>query len=204
LDALAQAAHDNARSLVDDARLLLEAKRYARAFALAELAAEELGKLILVAGTAIRVALDLEVDWRRFWHRFRHHPSKAWNAALIDRIMAVNAEAWIAGKVDAITADTEGLSEAQRQATIMPLTKNDALYVDHRRGRLTEPSKAVTEEQARTIVSGVERLLTSLQARGFPPGRGLLPRAATDPTFRRRFRAQAQRFANVDRRADAQ
>jgi len=198
LDGLAHAVRVNARGLVDDARLLLEAGRYPRAFALAELAAEEVGKLVLVAATAIRVALDVPVNWPRFWKHFRHHPPKAWNAALIDRIMAVNATAWIAGDVNAIVADTEGLEEARRQAALMPFTKNDALYVDHRRQHLKVPWETVSHEQAQTIVAGVDLLLIRLQARGFPPRRGLLPRAAANPAFRERFRDQAQRFAEVD------
>jgi AbiV family abortive infection protein len=198
LDALAQAVRDNSQGLLLDAKLLMESKRYPRAFALAELAAEEVGKLILVAATAIRVAVEMPVDWRRFWRNFRHHPPKAWNAALIDRIMAVNAQAWAEGDVAAIMADAEGLQEARRQAELMPPAKNDALYVDHRQGWLREPANEISEDQARAIVSGVETLLASLQARGFPPGRGLLPQAAANPAFRERFRPQAERFAAVD------
>jgi hypothetical protein len=47
-----EAAARNAHELVADARLLLEAGRMPRAYALAELAAEELGKLIMLTERA--------------------------------------------------------------------------------------------------------------------------------------------------------
>lgn len=62
---LAHAARDNAAGLVADARLLLDAGRYPRAYALATLAFEELGKMLLcrdaLAGTVN------EAVFRREW-----------------------------------------------------------------------------------------------------------------------------------------
>jgi AbiV family abortive infection protein len=195
---LAHAAWENAVGLLDDAKLLLDAGRFPRAFALAELAAEELGKVILVAAMAVRVAVGMPPNWSRFWGKFLHHPDKAWNASLIDRVMAVNAKAWAEGDVDAIKADTKGVEEARKQAEGMPHAKNDALYVDYRGGQLRLPLEAISDDQARTIVSGMDQLIASLKARGFPPGRGLLPKAAANPEFARRFRPKAERFDRVD------
>jgi AbiV family abortive infection protein len=49
IEALAHAAHANASALAEEATILLEAGRLARAYALAETAAEELGKVVLLA-----------------------------------------------------------------------------------------------------------------------------------------------------------
>src|SRR5579864_1027293 len=48
LEDLMIAVHRNARSLADDAQMLLDAGRFARAYAIAELGAEELGKLLML------------------------------------------------------------------------------------------------------------------------------------------------------------
>ncbi len=162
------------------------------------MAAEEVGKLIVVAATAVRVAAKLTVDWPLFWKRFRDHPTKAWNAALIDRVIAMNAGAWIAGDVDKVKANTAGLAEARRQADLMPFAKNDALYVDQRNHDLKVPYEAISREQAETIVGSVRMLLTKLDALGYPAPRGMLVQAAKDPAFRKRTAEQVQRFEAAD------
>lgn len=76
---LALEALKSARSLLDDGVLLFERGRLPRAFALASLAADELGKHVLVTSFyAVREETDEE--WRKFWRRFRHHESKLGDA----------------------------------------------------------------------------------------------------------------------------
>ena len=63
----------NASDLVADARLLLANQRFARAYALAVLASEELGKTYL----CLQIALgDPTLDARGFWTGWRHHGEK--------------------------------------------------------------------------------------------------------------------------------
>src|SRR2546430_14711949 len=69
LEDLMFAIHENANNLTVDARILIEKHRFARAYAVAELAAEELGKLLIVGGVAVQVAAKQPVSWRRFWRR---------------------------------------------------------------------------------------------------------------------------------------
>src|SRR5690348_7191228 len=104
---LAVAAHQNGVDLAAEARLLLDADRHARAYALAEAAAEEFGKLILVARVRVELAMGGgRVDWTRFWNRFIDHADKAWNAAFLDQVVSEQPEAWASGDVDAIRANT--------------------------------------------------------------------------------------------------
>jgi AbiV family abortive infection protein len=93
---LMEAAARNARDLVADARLLLEAGRLPRAYALAELAAEEIGKLMMLAAVAVRVAMDDPVDLERFWRKFRDHDRKAMNAVFWDHIAMADPVAFMA------------------------------------------------------------------------------------------------------------
>lgn len=91
INELARAAGGNAVSLVADARLLLDAGRYPRAYALAVLALEELGKVEL-CGEVLAGELE-QRDFRRAWSR---HDPKLWRAHLpgilfastLDRIFA--------------------------------------------------------------------------------------------------------------------
>ena len=64
---------ENAADLVDDARVLLQHGRSPRAYALAVLATEELGKTFLCLQVALR---DPAVTARAFWGGWRHHGEK--------------------------------------------------------------------------------------------------------------------------------
>ena len=66
------AALRNARRLADDAKLLLDAKRYPTASALAILSIEESGKISILRGLAFEP--DKEVN--RIWREYRSHRSK--------------------------------------------------------------------------------------------------------------------------------
>ena len=69
---LAQAAAQNATDLAADARLLLGAGRFSRAYALATLALEELGKMELC-----HEVLAGRLDDKGFRQEWLNHPSKA-------------------------------------------------------------------------------------------------------------------------------
>ncbi|MGC7268693.1 AbiV family abortive infection protein, partial [Mycobacteroides abscessus subsp. abscessus] len=70
----------NARRLLDDAAVLAEDDRLPSAFMLVGLAADELGKHILVASFFSRIPDD--DDWRTFWRRFRRHTEKLGNSLM--------------------------------------------------------------------------------------------------------------------------
>jgi len=62
-------ALQNANELFDDAKILFDTGRYARAFFLIQIATEELGKYGIMATSSIN-ALHGSLDWKRFWQRF--------------------------------------------------------------------------------------------------------------------------------------
>jgi AbiV family abortive infection protein len=81
---LARTTLDNARSLLVDAHLLLDAGRWPRAYALAVLAAEEYGKFeaCVVAGSYEQAD---EESWKQFWRDFVLHKPKltTWAGTLV-------------------------------------------------------------------------------------------------------------------------
>jgi len=191
------AIHENARVLVDDARLLLEADRIPRAYALAELAAEELGKLIMVSRTAIDVALGHPVDWARFRKRFQDHNPKAANIALLDHILDGYIEAWRSGDAEAIRAG-EGFAQAEQNAAVMPQAKNRALYVDYRAGRVLVPEASIPRAWAEKMVVGVAQRVKDVKEKGLPPRKGWLEEMAADPGMRQRAEELRKRAKAAD------
>src|SRR5688572_19080839 len=101
----------------DDAALLYENERYARAYALAALAGEELGKVYLCLD-AVLTAEGSEP--RQFWRAWREHGDKldsarAYAAAFIEDLRALDVEqlapdarAIAAQKLSAIYVDFDG------------------------------------------------------------------------------------------------
>lgn len=75
---------ENAQELVEEAALLLEHNRNARAFALAHLASEELVKFNLLLPVALELARDHRIDWKKADRLLRNHEVKIRGAILLD------------------------------------------------------------------------------------------------------------------------
>src|SRR4051812_29752849 len=66
----------NAKDLIDEAHLLMEHSRFARAFALSLLAKEEVAKIILVTSAGAREVTGEDLEWVDFNTIFRSHVTK--------------------------------------------------------------------------------------------------------------------------------
>ncbi len=67
----------NARDLVDEAQLLHADARWPRVVFLCHIAAEELGKYIMLMSAFVELTVDpRQFDWNRFWKRFNSHHQK--------------------------------------------------------------------------------------------------------------------------------
>jgi AbiV family abortive infection protein len=65
----------NAKSLLNDAELLYNSKKYPRAFSLAVLSVEEMGKIPMLVRAACFEKDDND-KWKEFWKGWRHHRFK--------------------------------------------------------------------------------------------------------------------------------
>jgi len=187
----------NARSLADDAQILLDDGRYARAYAIAELGAEELGKLLMLGNVAIFRALGESIDWARFWRRFYDHSPKASNISLLDYMYGSKFSQWASGDLEAIKADEAGLEEAARQAAIMAIAKNRALYVDWREGKLLSPEASIPKDWAEQMTKAVADLVTRMAENGMPPEKGWLGNQALSADFREKAMKLRQRLSEA-------
>lgn len=125
--AVALAALGNARRLYDDALRLRAADRVPSAFALAGLAADELGKHIMVASFYGREPSDAE--WRKFWRRFRTHRAKLGNALLA---------AWIGDLHADELPDVEDFHRRRLSATYVDVKPDGSAMV---------PSETITNQE---------------------------------------------------------
>jgi AbiV family abortive infection protein len=156
---LAKAVLENANDLLDDAYVLLEKQRWPRAYALAVLAAEEIGKfqLCIVAGTYEPTNNEA---WAKFWKSFITHGPKLTN--------------WVGQLIDSLDWDltTEGQSKwakewhARRESAAVVLElKMAGFYVDFTEGHVHRPSELVDEKTARTTWEAVAFVIKSVTAR---------------------------------------
>lgn len=124
LAGLAMAALVNARRLFDDAEVLREAGRIPSSFALLGLAADELGKHVMVASVPARKESDEQ--WRTFWKRMGRHEAKLGNSLF---------GAWMSNPND--LGDPPDPGEFHRQ-------RLSATYVDIRNGIVERPDDMIS------------------------------------------------------------
>lgn len=130
----------NARRLLDDAAVLAEANRLPSAFMLVGLAADELGKHILVASFFSRAPDD--DDWRSFWRRFRRHTEKLGNALM---------GSWLGDLfTDEPPPDAEHFHQRRLAATYVDVTAE---------GKIQTPTCTVTRQMFAESFDSIDREL---------------------------------------------
>lgn len=145
----------NATDLLADAKVLLDAQRRPRAYALAVLAAEEYGKFHTCLH-ATRLDPDSPESWNAFWRSLSWHVAKfdKWHAALVDiGHYGTLYEEWL-----------EAWSTRETLNQIALGGKLAALYVDFKDGVAVEPRDAFTAEDARKMVGLVDKVITTISA----------------------------------------
>jgi len=79
--------YENACELIDEAELLLEHQKYARAYLCAHISIEEFGKLPMLYTVAINVHNGDKVDWKALSKRLRDHKEKTSSSYSIQMLM---------------------------------------------------------------------------------------------------------------------
>lgn len=139
-------AKDNSARLVQDAKTLLELERYPSAFTLGVLAIEEFGKASILKRLAL---CETTKDVRAAWKEYRSHTAK--NSGWIF--------AEIAAKGGRYMSDFKKITEPGAEHThLLEQLKQVSLYTDclGDEKRWSEPSKVITKELAKEIVSIAE------------------------------------------------
>jgi AbiV family abortive infection protein len=141
----------NSTALVDEAKLLLDAKHFARAMSLAHMAREEMSRMVMLHATAIRMMAGHDIDWRELNRRLKDHKAKL-------RMEIVENALMIKGATDSPVGDF-ALSNVQATAEYQHAQRNASLYVEFKDGHFVEPSQVVDERRAaRTVLLAQFRL----------------------------------------------
>jgi AbiV family abortive infection protein len=150
----------NAGNLLEEARILKNEKRTARAYALAYTACEELGKIPILVGAAARLSSNQRVDWRSFSRRFRSHESKAIQFNALDAALQVLLKAKAEGKkaIDLKALKVISLYGALKKRASLK-ERNAALYCDFQQERFVSPDEIITTEILDVLMEVAERQL---------------------------------------------
>ncbi len=131
-----EAAFENAGALLEEADLMRSQKRCARAYYLAHIACEELGKLPILTALAVSVWMKADIDWAKIDRALRSHGYKIKQVLFMD---SLQGESGLRAGTEAYDADVKRL----RMYTDM---KNASLYSFYTDGRFLQPNDVITCE----------------------------------------------------------
>ncbi len=145
---------ENAQDLIEEAELLLKNNKYARAFALAHLASEELVKFNLLIPVAVELARDHSVNWNEIGSRLTNHHVKIRGAILLDFIRNPPQDG---------VYQTSALSQQMSTSKKLNDMKNYSLYTSQIGQEFFKPSELIDDQTAMACVSHARELLQIYQ-----------------------------------------
>jgi AbiV family abortive infection protein len=145
LHALRLSIFDNAECLYKEADLLLQNGMVPRAYLLAHLCFEELGKIPIIVGAISTLLSGKKVDWKKFKRRFYSHRAK---------ISSQNHHYYMFGLDLDLTKDSDlkWLESANEKVDLSYERKNLATYVDVNNGNVLEPAAQISRESCEELV----------------------------------------------------
>lgn len=146
LHELRLAIFDNAEELCREAELLLRNGMHSRAYLLAHLCFEELGKIPIVVGIIGSLLKGEEVDWRKVKKRFSNHEAKI--ASQNGHFYAFGLDADLCRNTD-----VHWLVNANKAVPKSYNKKNLSTYVDVKTDKILCPSESITEDEATNLVA---------------------------------------------------
>lgn len=129
----------NASELITEAELLHINKKWARSVFLSSIAIEELGKYLMIISSIVAI-LKNQMDWPKFWKRFRSHTEKTSNILSFDVSL---------GPFESEEKTIKKLSATTEVAKKMHNDKLNSLYVDFQKGIFCLPSEEIDEKFSR-------------------------------------------------------
>ena len=159
--------YKNAIRLIEEADGLLIFERYSRAYTLYQLAAEEIGKFVLIFHAMLDFYNGIVIDEKYFEDKaFRDHKPKTKKSLLIELIVIEHFEKYIGhetGLKQKIWDDYENVNELNNR-------KNQSLYVSIKDDKFVFPDSIITKDMVNNI-----GLLTKIRLKGIEPFNKPLP-----------------------------
>ncbi|MDK1289769.1 AbiV family abortive infection protein [Pseudoalteromonas umbrosa] len=138
-------AIQNAQSFCEEAQILHDHKKYARAYVLSHFAREECGKAMMLARAAIEIDLGVKVNWKKLKKRLRCHKQKIINDNFLSRLVLHGVEASATKKNDSDLLQYEHVFSTVKARNDK---KNESLYVNYKDGQFVSPSDSISERQS--------------------------------------------------------
>jgi len=155
IEALRKLVLENAFELYEEAEILFQHKKFARTYALAHLASEELAKLLMLASVGVRLANKETVDWKRFDKQFNSHPTKLTNLLFVD---------FIGKDVDVTKKDRAVGNQNLSRVELFNTLKNVSIYAGKYQDSLYKPSSAIPHELALAELTATKERLDMYSA----------------------------------------
>jgi AbiV family abortive infection protein len=140
----------NAQALVQEADLLLANQHFARAYALAHLASEELGKLPMYVRAGMESALGHAVDWKALGAKATNHTRK---------LNALHALDYFQSDIRVDNSDHASYVAALSTTPALNARKNASLYVSITPQGTTAPAEAIDALTAAAMVARAKEVL---------------------------------------------
>jgi len=134
---------ENAGQLIEEAKILFESKRFARAYTLYQLSIEEVGKASMTFGFLLSDGFEDEKKQKQFFRDFRDHKFKTVKATGIDYIIARSIDNKEISKVL-----VSNMLKQQNTVEEINNTKNYSLYTSLFDEKFFLPSEMISEEMA--------------------------------------------------------
>lgn len=133
----------NAVALLREARLLMRHRRYARAYALAHLASEEMSKIPMLVRAGLESQVDPAFNWRAVAKRLQSHKAKLRAAALWDYML----DSVVQGD-----ADLRSLADQLDTVDDSNDLKNQSLYSGVVEGAFVSPRESISPQLAQGML----------------------------------------------------
>jgi len=143
--------HENTNSLLKEVDLLYRANKYPRAYFLAQIAIEEMGKISMLTAS-VQYPAQYSKFWKLFWKLFRSHSFKIGKAEISFQNAMLNFQLNKDNKVFKI-------------AEIDNQMKMNSLYVDIERNNINDPIKLIDRAIARRKINEAKKKFAIFQER---------------------------------------
>lgn len=215
IEAARQLLISNARELVNESNLLIKEGRYARSYALAHIACEELSKIPMLVRAGTWVALGLPVDWKKLDKRLRNHQGKLRQVEVLRYAFDLsgvgddNFVAKLEKGVASLTAmldhtSNQGMSRESEARLMKGLSrvpglnklKNLSLYVSYEEqgNRFIQPTDAIRRDLADAMHQDALGQLAFYE-KAEATTQGMLRRIRIDPALRKSLEKKCKPLA---------
>lgn len=135
--------YQNAIDLLEEAKILYNNQRYARAYFLAQISFEEIGKLPIILHETTRATFKEEHDWKKFYRRLRSHNAKNEMNVIFNAFLEKPNLDW----------DFKEIKDEVKRLNIL---KNASLYSDLDGSKFVKPSSVVSKDSAYSRIQVAE------------------------------------------------